>query len=158
MKAVWQREKSPPPAGADDATFLRRIYIDLVGTIPTIDETRQFLKDTAPDKRSKLIDRLLKDPRYATHMADIWLPILISRNPAHPEVQQQHPVLNKWLTDKFARNEPYDRWVRELLQGEGKSPPTNSPIPTSAAVRGGWEWGRTARSTRVGCTRKASGS
>ncbi len=45
MKAVWQREKITPAGRADDTTFLRRIYIDLVGTIPTIDETRQFLKD-----------------------------------------------------------------------------------------------------------------
>ena len=73
---------------------------------------RQFLKDTA---RSKLIDRLLKDPRYATRMGNIWLPILISRKPAHPEVQRRHPV-NKWLTDKFARNEPYDRSVRKLFR------------------------------------------
>ena len=128
MKAVWQREKITPAGRADDTTFLRCIYIDLVGTIPTIDETRQFLKDGAPDKRSKLIDRLLKDPRYATHMADIWLPILISRSPAHPEVQQQHPVLYKWLMDKFARNLPYDRWVRELLQGEGNTAEDGPPL------------------------------
>jgi hypothetical protein len=128
VKAVWQREKITPAGRADDDAFVRRIYIDLVGTIPTIDETRHFLRDTARDKRSKLIDRLLKDPRYATHMADIWLPMLISRNPTHPEVQQRHAVLYRWLTDKFARNEPYDRWVRELLRGEGNSAENGPPL------------------------------
>jgi hypothetical protein len=128
VKAAWQREKITPAARADDATFVRRIYIDLVGTIPRLDETRQFLQDTAPDKRTKLIDRLLQDPRYASHMADIWQPLLIGRQPAHPEVQQHHPVLRQWLTDKFARNEPYDRWVRELLRAEGSSPDSGPPL------------------------------
>jgi hypothetical protein len=128
VKAGWQRKKITPAGRADDAAFLRRIYIDLVGTIPTLDETRQFLGDTALDKRSKLIDRLLEDPRYATHMADIWLPLLISRNPTHPEVQQRHAVLYRWLTDKFAKNEPYNRWVRELLQGEGNSAENGPPL------------------------------
>jgi hypothetical protein len=128
VKAAWQQEKIKPAGRTDDAAFLRRVYIDLVGTIPTLDETRQFLRDTAPDKRTKLIDRLLEDPRYATHMADIWLPLLISRNPTHPEVQQRHDVLYRWLTDKFAKNEPYDRWVRELLQGEGNSAENGPPL------------------------------
>jgi hypothetical protein len=128
FQAAWQREKITPAARADDATFLRRIYLDLTGTIPSLDDTRKFLKDTAPDKRAKLIDRLLDDPRYAGHMADIWQPLLIGRQPAHPEVQQHHPVLRKWLTEKFARNEPYDRWVRELLRGEGSSPENGPPL------------------------------
>src|SRR6516164_9738642 len=121
VKAVWEREKITPAGRADDGTFLRRLYLDLVGTVPTYEETRQFLADTAADKRAKLIDRLLDDPRYATHMADIWKPILITRNPTHPDVQQQQPALYQWLTDKFAKNEPYDRWVRELLLAEGAS-------------------------------------
>jgi hypothetical protein len=128
VKAAWQRQKITPAGRAGDAAFIRRTYIDLVGTIPTLDETRHFLRDTALDKRSRLIDRLLEDPRYATHMADIWLPILISRNPTHPEVQQRHSVLYRWLTDKFAKNEPYDRWVRELLQGEGNSAENGPPL------------------------------
>jgi hypothetical protein len=121
VKAVWEREKITPAGRADDGTFLRRLYLDLVGTVPTYEETRQFLADTAADKRAKLIDRLLDDPRYATHMADIWKPILITRNPTHPDVQQQQPALYQWLTDKFAKNEPYDRWVRELILAEGNS-------------------------------------
>src|SRR5579862_4475155 len=79
VRAAWQREKITPAGRADDATFIRRIYLDLVGTIPTLDETRQFLQDAATDKRARLIDRLLEDPRYATHQADIWNPLLIGR-------------------------------------------------------------------------------
>jgi hypothetical protein len=128
VRAAWQRQKIVPAGRSDDAAFIRRIYIDLAGTIPKLDETRQFLQDTAPDKRAKLINRLLEDPRYASHMADIWQPILIGRQPAHPEVQQHHAVLRQWLTDKFAKNEPYDRWVRELLRAEGNSPENGPPL------------------------------
>jgi hypothetical protein len=128
VKAAWQREKITPAARADDAAFLRRVYLDLVGTIPTLDEARQFLQDTAPEKRAKLIDRLLEDSRYAGHMADVWEPLLIGRQPTHPEVQQHHPVLHQWLVDKFGKNEPYDRWVGELLRGEGASPENGPPL------------------------------
>src|SRR5438093_5428640 len=54
---------------ASDAEFLRRIYLDLTGTVPTAAEARAFLRDNAPDKRGKLIDRLLASPEYAGHMA-----------------------------------------------------------------------------------------
>src|SRR5687768_2468129 len=60
----WQSQKITPAAPADDATFLRRVYLDLVGTIPTYEETRAFLADTAPDRRSRVIDRLLESPRF----------------------------------------------------------------------------------------------
>src|SRR5437899_91948 len=62
IRAAWQREKLTPAKQADDATFLRRVYLDLAGTIPTAVETRQFLADSAADKRVRLIDRLLDDP------------------------------------------------------------------------------------------------
>src|SRR5262245_23269241 len=57
---------------ASDAEFLRRVTLDLTGTIPTADEARAFLKDAAADKREKLIDRLLASPAYARHMAEVF--------------------------------------------------------------------------------------
>jgi len=63
-KAAWQREKITPVGRCDDSTFLRRIYLDLVGTVPTYEETKKFLTDADPKKREKLIDRLLADPRF----------------------------------------------------------------------------------------------
>src|SRR5262245_51423359 len=65
IRAAWQREQITPAGKADDATFMRRVHLDLVGTVPTHDETVQFLQDTDPQKRDKLIDRLLADPRFA---------------------------------------------------------------------------------------------
>src|SRR5688500_16530617 len=69
VRALWEKEKITPAPKADDATFLRRVYLDLVGTIPTYDEARQFLDDTDAGKRDQLIARLLDDPRYAQHQA-----------------------------------------------------------------------------------------
>src|SRR5689334_19341797 len=69
---VYARESVTPAPMADDATFLRRVHLDLVGTIPTYDETVAFLADAAADKRAKLIDRLLADPRFAEHQAEVW--------------------------------------------------------------------------------------
>src|SRR5205823_11529758 len=57
-----------PAPLADDTTFLRRVYLDVLGVLPTADETRDFLADTDPDKRTKLIDRLLERPEFA----DAW--------------------------------------------------------------------------------------
>jgi hypothetical protein len=122
VRAAWQREKITPAPRADDAAFLRRIYLDLVGTVPSLDETRPFLQDADPGKRAKLIDRLLDDPRFAVHQADVWDLVLFGRNPPNPDATLKRDGFKKWLTEKFARNEPYDRWVRELLVAEQDGP------------------------------------
>ena len=81
IAAAWTREKVTPAKPADDAEFVRRVYLDLVGDVPSYDETLEFLDDKAADKRAKLIDRLLDDPRYGQHMADVWDLLLFGRNP-----------------------------------------------------------------------------
>jgi hypothetical protein len=128
VQAAWQREKVTPAAPAGDAAFLRRVYLDLVGTIPTGEETGQFLKDDDPAKRTKLIDRLIDDPRFAVHQADVWDLVLFGRHPPNPDITRQRDVFRRWLTDKFARNEPYDHWVRELLLAEGNTAESGAPM------------------------------
>jgi hypothetical protein len=118
VRAAWQREKVTPPGRCNDATFLRRIYLDLLGTVPTYDEATRFLADADPQKRGKLIDKLLDDPRYAAHQADVWDLTLFGRHPPNPDATRKRDGFKKWLADRFARNEPYDRWVRELLLAE----------------------------------------
>ncbi|MBY0523777.1 MAG: DUF1549 and DUF1553 domain-containing protein [Gemmataceae bacterium] len=119
VKAVWQRENVTPAPAASDAAFLRRIYLDLVGTIPTAAEAREFLADKDADKRAKLIDKLLDDPRYAEQQMNVWDQVLFGRRPPDSDLTQRREGFQKWLREKFAKNEPYDRWVRELLQAEG---------------------------------------
>jgi len=123
VQTARQLEQIAAPGTADDATFLRRIHLDLIGTIPTHDEARRFLEDTATDKRAVLIDALLKDPRFARHQASTWQSVLFEREPA-----RGGQVFNNWLSDKLSRNVPYDRWVRELLMAEGNTRENGPPL------------------------------
>src|SRR5271155_2167890 len=68
----WVKDGIRPARPSDDAEFLRRVYLDLTGRIPPVNEVRRFLADTAADKRSALVERLLKGPGYATHFATEW--------------------------------------------------------------------------------------
>lgn len=128
IEAAWAKEKIKPAGLADDAEFLRRIYIDLVGTIPSHDEAKSFLADTASDKRTKLIDKLLEDPRYAVQQAQVWDLVLFGRNPGGGEATRLRPGFEKWMRQQFAKNVPYDRWVRELLMAEGNSVDHGTPV------------------------------
>ena len=82
-QAIDQRldaEKVKPSPRADDAEFLRRVYLDLTGDIPAADKAAAFLDSKDPDKRAKLIDELLASADYGKHMADIWQDLLVPRN------------------------------------------------------------------------------
>src|SRR5436190_5527237 len=107
VRAAWGREKvvanGGTPAAADDATFLRRLYLDLLGTIPTYDEARRFLDDADAGKRQALIDRLLDDPRFAARQAMVWDQVLFGRNPPNGEAVRKRDHFRKWLTEKFAK-------------------------------------------------------
>jgi hypothetical protein len=118
IRSAWQREKITPPARCDDAAFLRRVHLDLIGTIPTYDEAKAFLADPDPQRRAKLIDRLLDDPRFARHQADVWDLVLFGRHPPGGDATRKRDEFKKWLADKVAKNEPYDHWVRDLLRAE----------------------------------------
>jgi len=122
-----ERLKVAPAPLCDDATFLRRVTLDLVGTIPVPDEVERFLADKDPLKRSKVIDRLLDDPRYAAHQATQWDLALFTRNPANAEVRKRE-AFQKWLTEQFAKNVAYDRWVLDLFRAEGNAAEQGAPL------------------------------
>jgi hypothetical protein len=118
IQAGWAKQKIKPASRSDDTTFLRRVYLDLVGVIPSYAETTTFLKDSDPKKREKLIDKLLEDPRFATQQAHVWDLVLFGRRPGNIDATRKREGFTKWLADQFAKNEPYDRWVRNLLTAE----------------------------------------
>jgi hypothetical protein len=120
VRAAWEREKVTPAKPATDAEFLRRVYLDLAGSIPTYEETVAFLDSKEPAKREQLIDRLLADPRFAQHQADVWDLVLFGRHPPGYDTQVR-PGFQAWLRGRFEKNIPYDVWVRELLRAEGNS-------------------------------------
>ena len=117
---VWnklQRLGLTPSDPAPDSVFLRRAYIDVIGRVPTVDETKAFLADPSPDKRAKLVDHLLEQPEYADHWANKWADLL-RPNPYRVGIKT---VLNydNWIRSSFRRNKPYDQFVRELLTAKG---------------------------------------
>ena len=108
-----------PSVLCDDATFLRRTYLDVLGTLPTPAEVRAFLADKHTAKRERLIDKILDRPEYADYWALKWSDILlVNRDKLGDRGAFE---LHRWLRRQFALNRPYDRWVRELLTASGPS-------------------------------------
>jgi len=106
---------------ADDAEFLRRVTLDLTGTIPTADEARAFLADSSLDKRTKLIDRLLASPEHARHFATVLDVMLMERR------KTQTVASAAWLDylrEAVAANKPWDVLVREILSADGSDAKT----------------------------------
>jgi hypothetical protein len=118
VKKAWQTEKLTPAGRSSDSVFLRRVFLDLVGVIPSYDETTAFLKDNDPQKRARLIDKLLNDPRHAAQQAHVWDLVLFGRRPQNIDATRKRDDFKKWLADQFAKSEPYDKIVKNLLTAE----------------------------------------
>jgi hypothetical protein len=114
----WKKLGLRPSPTCDDATFLRRISVDLCGRLPTADEARSFLADTAADKRAKLIDKLLDSPDYPAYFAMRWGSILRNSNLAG--ANQAAYAFHDWIKDQIARNRPYDEFVRGIVAAAGE--------------------------------------
>jgi len=112
-----------PPSGlCEDHEFLRRVYLDLIGTLPTADEARAYLADTDPKKRSKLIDRLFEREEFSDFWALKWSDLfrIIGEMPVNvwPNAVQAY---HRWLKDEVARNTPYDEFAWKLLTSTGSN-------------------------------------
>ncbi|MFQ5731332.1 MAG: DUF1549 and DUF1553 domain-containing protein [Planctomycetaceae bacterium] len=130
----WKKAGVKPGPLAADAVFLRRAYLDLTGAIPTVGQVREFLDDTSPDKRDRLIGRLLGSSkpagrsgssRHATHLANVWQQVMLPQLANNIRFRFQGGTFNTWLRNHFADNTPYDKVVRELLTYTG--PTTTGP-------------------------------
>ncbi len=106
---------------AEDAAFLRRVYLDLVGSIPSTTAVREFLADTACDKRAKLIDRLLASPQHARRMQYVFDTTLMERR-ADKHVKQAE--WRGYLRQSFLENKPWDQLVTEILTSDGSDKST----------------------------------
>lgn len=118
---VVQHHVGPVSPVASDADFVRRIYLDLIGSIPSAAESRQFIADTSPDKRAKLIDSLLNSSRHARHLAN-QLDVMLMERRADKYVPAAD--WQKYLYDSMLANKPYDQLVREILTSDGTDPAT----------------------------------
>lgn len=118
-----EAEKLAAPVASDDE-FLRRITLDLTGTIPTVAEARAFLAEADPAKREKLVDKLLASPEYARHMQRVFDVMLMRRLPSKnvPAAEWE-----KFLRESFAQNMPWHETVRAILTADGGDPANRGP-------------------------------
>ncbi len=109
----------PPSPVCDDYTFVRRVTLDICGRLPTPEEVRQFVADTDPHKRDKLIDRLLNSPDYADYFANKWASILRVRTVRRAEGMRGTYLFHAWIRQSLLENKPYDQFVREIVAASG---------------------------------------
>jgi hypothetical protein len=119
--AQWRKLGIVPSSPTDDATFLRRASVDICGTLPTRDEVTEYLNDTSPDKRERLIDRLLNRPEYASYFTLKWADILQNRGAGYATSKQRAgtTLFASWIRDSVESNKPYDQFVSEILTATG---------------------------------------
>jgi hypothetical protein len=106
-----------PSELADDAEYLRRVYLDVIGTLPTADEARRFLADRSPAKRQRLVEELLARPAFADFWALKWADVL--RADRQTLGHKRAYAYYRWIRDAVAENKPLDRFAREILTAEG---------------------------------------
>ncbi|MDC3353231.1 DUF1549 and DUF1553 domain-containing protein [Verrucomicrobiales bacterium] len=108
----------PPSPVSDDATFLRRVTLDIAGRLPTIEEAAAFAADTNADKRDRVIDALLDSPDYADYFANKWATLLKNRRESKADITANF-AFHSWVRDSLLANKPYDQFVREILAATG---------------------------------------
>ena len=116
--AKLKKLRVPPAEACADDVFLRRVYLDILGVLPKVEEARAYLEDANPDKRAALIDTLLQRPEFAEVWAMKWADVLRVRSSQVLKPKGMHRY-NDWLRQAIASNMPLDQMVRELLTAEG---------------------------------------
>ena len=124
----WRDFEIRPAAEADDSTWCRRVFLDVIGRVPNQEELSEFLAAKSKSKRADLVDTLLHDDRYteeyASHWSTVWTNILIGQSGGNDRNSMiSRPGMQKYLRDSFARNKPYDRMVYELVTATGSTKP-----------------------------------
>lgn len=116
IEAGYARHNVKPNTISNDETFVRRVYLDIVGRVPTFDETVEFLDSTDANKRNELIDKLLDSEGYVSHLFNYWADLL--RLQSRMRYAPAKPYLN-FVKQSLRDNKPYDQFVRELITAEG---------------------------------------
>jgi len=117
VEANYSKYKVKPNPMSTDAQFLRRIYLDITGTIPTYRQTRYFLASRHPDKRKQLIDRLLNSDGYASHNFNYWADVFRYTDRLNNNVDGG--PYRQWIKQSLAENKPWDKMVQEMISAEG---------------------------------------
>ena len=133
LGALWTKRSVTPAAAADDATFLRRVTLDLVGTIPTTAEVQAYLADSSADKKGQAIDRLLASPEYVEHWVDYWDSALLGLKVNN---KVDRASFRAWLRERIAANTPWNQLVYQLLTAQGAQSPGGARKDRNLAVAG----------------------
>jgi hypothetical protein len=123
----WQQLGIMPSELCSDETFIRRVSLDLTGTLPTPAQVRDFVADKDPKKRDKLIDNLLETAEYSYHFANKWADILRVKRRGQADRAQGTFGFHSWIREAMAQDKPYDEFARDILAASGdevQSPPT----------------------------------
>jgi hypothetical protein len=128
IRRQWNDYQITPSQPASEGEWCRRVYLDILGRIPSVAEMNAFLTDSATDKKARLVDQLLYDEKhteqYAKNWTTLWTNILIGRSGGtEDDTLISRPGMQKYLRDSFARNKPYDRMVHELVSATGVTSP-----------------------------------
>jgi hypothetical protein len=124
--------KAPAAKRTTDEQFARRVYLDLTGKAPSVEELREFVASPDRHKRSALIDRLLDSPDYAANWARYWRDVIRYHATVNQPRLLDYPSLETWLTGKLAANAPWDEIARELIAASGDSGENGAAVFTAA--------------------------
>jgi hypothetical protein len=115
----WQQLGLAPSELCTDEQFIRRVSLDITGTLPTPAEVTAFVADTDKDKRGKLIDALLAKPEYSYYFANKWADILHVKRRGQPALAQGTFSFHHWIREAVAADKPYDEFARDILTATG---------------------------------------
>ncbi len=111
--------KIPPSSSATDSEFLRRSFLDTLGILPSAEEARKFLEDSSPEKRSQLIESLLKRPEFIDYWTYKWSDLLLVQSKRLGASAMW--AYYRWIREQVARNTPWDEFVRQVVTARGSN-------------------------------------
>ena len=116
IRSTWTDNEVQPSPIADDTEWVRRVYLDVVGHIPALEDTEKFLADKDKSKRKKLIERLLDDPGYTRNWTTIWTNLSIGQQTPQ---RVSRDGMQKFYREAFGKNRPWNEIVMDLVTAEG---------------------------------------
>lgn len=122
VRQGWIENNIEPSPVAEDGEWLRRVYLDILGHVPPVEDVEAFIADKDKAKRTKVIDKLLDDPAYVRNWTTIWANLLVGRGAGNANMggPERRAALQKFLRETFAKNRPWDAVVRDLVSAEGR--------------------------------------
>ncbi|QEH37897.1 hypothetical protein OJF2_64890 [Aquisphaera giovannonii] len=134
LEQSWKSAGVTPARPATDEEYLRRVYLDVLGRIPSVAEARAFLLTKEPDRREKLVDSLLEHPDYPKNYGTIWTVLLIGRGNQGRMVDRA--ALAGWLRKQFAADRPWNEIVNDLVSASGSNKENGAVNYTLAHLEG----------------------